>query len=176
MRLADLEPFHLRLPLVHPFEISSGRLTHIDTVLVRLRSEGEEGWGEAPPWGTPIYGHETAETAFHMIRDIFAPCVLKKHFETAKSLNRVLGQFRGNDFAKAAPETAWWVLDARLKGRPLHETIGGQGGKTIATGDSLGMEETPGQLFNAIQISLDQGYQRIKITERNMASVQWRAR
>jgi O-succinylbenzoate synthase len=163
VRITGLELFHLRLPLTHHFEISSGRLTHIDTILVRLRGEGEEGWGEAPPWSSPIYGHETAETAFHMIRDIFAPCVVGRDFPGAESLDGVLRQFRGNHFAKAALESAWWVLDARLKGKPLHEMLGGERGKAIPCGDSLGIEETPEQLLDAVQASLDLGYQRIKI-------------
>ncbi len=163
MLISKLEVYHLRLPLLHHFEISSGRLTHIDSILVRLWGEGEQGWGEAPPWNTPIYGHETAETAFHMVRDIFAPEVVGKRFDTPESINAVLGQFRGNGFAKAALETAWWVLDARLKGKPLHETIGGDSGKIIGCGNSLGIEDTPEQLLDAVQASLDKGFQRIKI-------------
>ncbi|MEA2063809.1 MAG: o-succinylbenzoate synthase [Gemmatimonadota bacterium] len=163
MKISKLEVYHIRLPLTHHFEISSGRLTHIDSILVRIRSRGEQGWGEAPPWNTPIYGHETAETAYHIIKDIFAPCVLNKNFDTPESLNTVLGKFRGNGFAKAALETAWWVLNARLDKKPLHKLIGGQSDKPINCGNSLGIEKTPDLLLEAIQKSLDVGYQRIKI-------------
>lgn len=163
MKISQLDVHHLKLPLTHHFEISSGRLHHIDTILVKLSGQGESGWGEAPPWNVPIYGAETAETAFHMIRDIFSPVIVGKQFDTPESINAVLHQFKGNNFAKAALETSWWMLQAKLQGKPLHQLLGGDSQKTINAGNSLGIEDTPEQLLEAIQKSLDRGYQRIKL-------------
>ncbi len=125
MRVSSIDLFHLRLPLVRPFEISSGRLTNVSTILVRLSGEGEEGWGEAPPWDEPIYGPETAQTAFHIIRDVLAPRVVGRRWDTPEALAALLSGFRGNFFAKAALETAWWVLEARLRKIPLHRLPAG---------------------------------------------------
>jgi len=163
MKVSGLEVYHLRLPLTQPFEISSGRLTSVSTILVRLSGEGEEGWGEAPPWDEPIYGPETAETAFHVLRDILAPRVLGKSWDSPEALSTLLGTFRGNAFAKAALETAWWVLEARLKKVPLHRLLGGEAARPINCGVSLGVAATPGALLDEIDRSLALGYQRVKI-------------
>jgi len=163
MRVSGLELFHLRLPLVRPFEISTGRLTQVSTILVRLFGEGEEGWGEAPPWDEPIYGPETAQTAFHILRDILAPRVVGRAWDSPEALAAFLGGFRGNFFAKAALETAWWVLEARLRKVPLHRLLGGEPGRPIECGVSLGVSETPGALVDEIDRSLALGYRRVKI-------------
>ncbi|HYE08227.1 MAG TPA: o-succinylbenzoate synthase [Planctomycetota bacterium] len=163
MRIDAVEIHHLRLPLRDGFEISSGRLTAISTILVRLRSGEHEGWGEAPPWDEPIYGAETAETAFHVLRDVIAPRVIGRSFATPEELAALLASWRGNNFAKAALETAWWVLRARMLGVPLHRLLGGDGTKPIDCGVSLGIEATHDLLLDNVARSLDEGYQRVKV-------------
>jgi len=162
MIIDNIAVFHVRLPLASCFEISSGRIHEIDTLLVRLESGGEIGWGEAPPWAVPIYGSETAQTAFYMVTEVFAPAVLGKTFSCAAELDRILNQFKGNQFAKAALETSFWTLSAKVEGIPLFRKLGGQS-KEVICGNSLGIRDTVSELLSDIARSLDEGYQRIKI-------------
>jgi len=165
VRISSVSAFHIRLPLASYFEISSGRIHEIDTVLVRLESGGEVGWGEAPPWAVPIYGPETAQTAFFMITEIFAPAVVGKTFPSPAALNDVLNQFKGNQFAKAALETSFWTFSAKAEGVPLFHKLGSQS-KEISCGNSLGIRDTIGELLSDIAQSLEKGYRRIKIKVR----------
>ena len=48
-----------------------------------------------------------------------------EELETAEELNRRLAPFKGNPFAKAGIEMAWWSLEAQIRGRPLHQLLGG---------------------------------------------------
>lgn len=165
MIIEGLSVFHVRLPLASYFEISSGRLSYVDTVLVRLEGEGAVGWGEAAPWEVPIYGPETAHTAFYVISNVFGPQVVGKDFQSAEELNELLDGFKGNNFAKAALETAFWALLAKCKETSLYQLLGGTA-RPVKCGDSLGIRDTVDQLLSDIEKSLDRGYQRIKIKVR----------
>jgi L-alanine-DL-glutamate epimerase-like enolase superfamily enzyme len=52
----------LSLPLLRPYHLSFGTLTHFDTVLCGLNLEGRLVWGETTP--LPGYGRETADQAW----------------------------------------------------------------------------------------------------------------
>jgi o-succinylbenzoate synthase len=52
--------------------------------------------------------------------------VVGQSFSSGDDLSQRLAAFRGNQFAKAALDAAWWDLEARLQNRPLHETLGGK--------------------------------------------------
>lgn len=165
MNIQGISVFHVRLPLIDYFEISSGRLHSIDTVLVRLEGEGEIAWGEATPWAVPIYGPETAQTVFHMITQVFGPRIVGKAFSTAADLNVELDVFRGNHFAKGAVETAFWALLAKSQSTPLYELLGGAA-RPVACGNSLGIRDTVDQLLEDVQGALERGYHRVKVKVR----------
>jgi len=91
--------------------------------------------------------------------------VVGKVFSKAAELNEILNQFKGNQFAKAALETAYWTLSAKLEGIPLFEKLGGQA-KKVVCGNSLGIRATVEEILSDIEQSLEKGYQRIKIKVR----------
>lgn len=43
----DFDLYRLNIPLLRPYRLSFGPVTHYDSLLVRCRLDGREGWGEA---------------------------------------------------------------------------------------------------------------------------------
>ena len=64
--------------------------------------------------------------------------------------------------AKAAVEMAAWDLYARMLGQPLTRVLGGTRAR-IASGVSIGIQDSLDQLVEKVERELAAGYQRIKI-------------
>jgi O-succinylbenzoate synthase len=65
--------------------------------------------------------------------------------------------------ARGGVEAACWDLEARIKGVPLHQIIGGGAFQEIPCGVSIGIQDTVPQLLKTIEKEVAAGYQRIKI-------------
>jgi O-succinylbenzoate synthase len=76
VRIERLELRLLRLPLVHFFETSFGRIVEKHFVLITLYGDGATGYGECVAEQDPYYSAETNETVWHVVRDFVAPRVL----------------------------------------------------------------------------------------------------
>ncbi len=162
MRIERLELRMLRLPLVHFFETSFGRVHDRTFLLVRLDGEGAAGLGECVADDNPYYSAETTETAWHIITGFLAPLVLGVDFGHPREIFGALRQVRGHHMAKAAIEMAAWDLFARQRGEPLWQVLGGTA-REIASGVSVGIQDSFGQLIDRIETELSAGYRRIKI-------------
>lgn len=144
------------------FETSFGRSYDRTFLLVRLEGDGHEGWGEAVAEANPYYSSETTETAWHIITGFVAPRVLGATFEHPREIFPALRPIRGHNMAKAAVEMAVWDLYARGIGQPLTRVLGGTRAR-IASGVSIGIQDSLDQLASKIERELAAGYQRIKI-------------
>ena len=162
MRIDRLELRLCRLPLVSFFETSFGRSYDRSFLLIRLTGEGAEGWGEAVAEANPYYSSETTETAWHIITGFIAPRLLSTTFEHPREVFDALRPIRGHNMAKAAVEMAAWDLYARLLGQPLARLLGGTRPR-IASGVSIGIQDSLDQLEEKVGRELAAGYQRIKI-------------
>jgi o-succinylbenzoate synthase len=162
VKIDRLELRLCRLPLVSFFETSFGRSYDRTFLLVRLDGDGAEGWGEAVAEANPYYSSETTETAWHIITEFLAPRVLGVAFEHPREIFPALRPVRGHNMAKAAVEMAAWDLYARLRGQPLSRVLGGTRPR-IASGVSIGIQDSLDQLKDKITRELEAGYQRIKI-------------
>jgi O-succinylbenzoate synthase len=161
--ITSVELREIRLPLVHFFETSFGRTTERRILLVRVTDEdGAEGWGECTAGEGPFYCEEWTETAWTTIQSFLAPMVVGKEIKSAANTWDLMSTVRGNRMAKAAIETACWDLEARALGLPLWKHLGGVH-KEIASGVSIGIQNTPEALIEKIEKELAAGYQRIKI-------------
>ncbi len=95
--------YHVRMPLVAPFETSFGRIQTRDCVLVEALSEGTSGWGECVADRDPGYSYETVLTAWALLSEFLAPAVLEAGLETPAELaERVAGCA-----ATAWPKPGW---------------------------------------------------------------------
>ncbi len=129
----------MKLPLVHFFETSFGRIDDKHFILVRLDGEGATGYGECVAEQDPYYSAETNQTAWHVIADFIAPLVLGRTFAHPRDLFPALKAIRGHNMAKAAVEMAAWDLYARQQGVPLSRVLGGTRDR-IASGVSIGIQ------------------------------------
>jgi O-succinylbenzoate synthase len=162
MRIDRLELFLCRLPLVHFFETSFGRSYDREFILVRVEGEGHEGWGEAVAEGHPYYSGETTETVWHIVTRFLAPLVLGREFEHPREVFPAMKRVRTHNMAKALLEMASWDLHAKIQGKPLSAVLGGTRDR-IASGVSIGIQDSLDQLVEKVAKERAAGYQRIKI-------------
>jgi O-succinylbenzoate synthase len=162
VRIERLQLRLLRLPLVHFFETSFGRVHDRTFILAIVTGDGVDGLGECVAEQNPYYSSETAGTAWHIIKDFIAPSVLGRPFERAADVFPALHAIRGHNMAKAAVEMAVWDLEARQRGVPLSRLLGGTRTQ-IESGVSIGIQDSLDQLGEKIAVELAAGYRRIKI-------------
>jgi o-succinylbenzoate synthase len=164
--IEKIELFLCRLPLVHFFETSFGR--SYDRTFVLIRVEGthdgarHEGWGESVAEANPYYSSETTETVWHIIQGFIAPLIIGRRFDHPREIFPALKRIRGHNMAKAGVEMAMWDLYARSIGQPLSKVLGGTRDR-IASGVSIGIQDSFDQLLEKVAKELAAGYQRIKI-------------
>jgi O-succinylbenzoate synthase len=94
--------------------------------------------------------------------DFIAPRVLGVDFAHPRDIFPALKAIRGHNMAKAAVEMAAWDLFARERGEPLSRSLGGVRDR-IASGVSIGIQDSLEELEAAVDRELGAGYQRIKI-------------
>ena len=150
------------MQLKTPFETSFGVTQNRRILLVEAIADGVSGWGEVTAVEAPSYNSETTDTAWHIISDFIAPCVIGKDFVSAAQVPQLLDGIRGHHMAKAGVENAFWDVEAQHSGMPLSKLLGGTLTE-IACGVSVGIQESPNVLVNKVERELRSGYQRIKL-------------
>jgi O-succinylbenzoate synthase len=162
VKIERLELRLVKLPLVHFFETSFGRIDDKHFILVRLDGEGATGYGECVAEQDPYYSSETNDTAWHIIADFISPRLLGTEYSHPRDLFPALKAIRGHNMAKAAVEMAAWDLFAKQRGQPLSGLLGGTR-QRIASGVSIGIQPSLDQLAEKVERELAAGYRRIKI-------------
>lgn len=165
MRIDSIEVYYVGLPLIYPWRTAYGEDPAIHSVLVKVVSGKYVGWGETTPLRAPTYSPETAMSVYHVITQFLAPLLVGRNIETADELLECFECFKGNPFAKAGPETAWWALKAELEGRPLHELLGGSF-RGVDAGADFGVQDSYDMLLKKIQGACDKGFKRVKLKVR----------
>ena len=162
MKLTAVELRRISLPLVAPFRTSFGTQSDRDILLVRAVTPEAEGWGECVAGTDPLYSSEYVEGAHHVTRHHLAPRLLAAERLTAGRVASLLEPVKGHRMAKAALETA--VLDAELRasGTSLAEHLGAVR-TAVDAGVSVGIMNSVGELLDAVEGYLEQGYRRIKL-------------
>jgi O-succinylbenzoate synthase len=85
--------------------------------------------------------------------------------DSGDDLQQRLSPFRGNQFAKAGLDTAWWDLKARLAEQPLHKLLGGKR-EAVEVGVSFDEMETIDDLLAAMGRAFEAGYSRVELKMR----------
>jgi o-succinylbenzoate synthase len=162
VQIDRLELRLLKLPLVHFFETSFGRIDEKHFIIVRVDGDGATGYGESVAELDPYYSSETNETVWHIIADFIAPRVLGRQFAHPRDVFPALKAIRGHQMAKAAVEMAAWDLFARQRGEPRAVVLGGTRDR-IASGVSIGIQASVPDLLLNVERELAAGYRRIKM-------------
>ena len=162
MKISQINLYHLRMPLVSAFETSFGRIHTRDCVLLEAFADGLVGYGECPVDRDPGYSYETVGTALHILQDFLLPAVLGQDITGAEELQKRMAFVRGHLMAKAGLEMAVWDILGKAQGKSLKELLGGVR-QNVDVGVSVGLQESPSQLVEAVQKYLGMGYRRVKI-------------
>lgn len=162
MKIDRIELFHVSMPLLYPWKTAYGEDAAIDSVLVKLSSGNTHAWGESSPFAAPCYSSEWAAGVFAVLRDWLAPAVVGHEIESGHDLASRLAIFKGNPFAKAALDTAWWVLDSKMKEVPLHRALGARR-DSVDVGADFGVMDSLSHLVRSIGEAVDAGFKRVKL-------------
>lgn len=162
MKIHSIRLYHLRMPLVSPFETSFGREIDRECILIALQAEGLTGYGECVATRDPGYNYETTGTAWHILRDFIAPLLLGQDVKDAADFQRRVDGIRGHLLAKAGVEMALWDLLGKRDGLSLKAMLGGER-ERVEVGVSIGIQESASGLVRSAQEYIEQGYKRIKI-------------
>jgi O-succinylbenzoate synthase len=162
MKIETITLREIRMPLVHFFETSFGRVHSRRILLLTADCNGVEGWGECVAAEDPFYSSEWIGTAWSTIKEYLAPAVLGRPLAAAHEVAALMAKVRGHRMAKAAIENAVWDAEAKQKQQPLWKLLGGTT-REIQCGVSIGIQDSIEQLLDKIEIELAAGYRRIKV-------------
>ena len=164
LRIIRITLREISLALREPFQISSGLTTDRRTLLLELEdSDGVTTWSECVAGEQPNFSAETIDTAWLAIKEWIAPRVLGRGISHPRELNHSLHSgIRGHFMAKAAVEMGSWALLAERRQTSLAKLIGGTRDE-IATGISIGIQDSPSALVEKARAALERGYRKIKI-------------
>ena len=158
------------LPYLAPFETSFGAETDKVALLVELRTDaGVVGWGECSIEFWPGYGHETAETALHVLTEFLAPALIGATISDPRQVPALIQRFRGHHHARAGLEAAVWDAFAQTNEMRLTDlfaqfTPEGHSSEGKATvGVSIGIQPSLEATVDVVRQRLAQGYCRIKL-------------
>jgi len=157
------EVLEVALPLKEPFVTSFGPTVSRHVVLVRLTdADGRVGWGEAAPLDHPFYLPDTVSSAFAVVMEYALPLCLRAEIAHPRDAAIAMGSIRGNTFARAGVEQAYWALESLRSGRRLADLLGGVRDR-IAAGESLGIKASIDELLDEAALRLKEGYRRLKL-------------
>ena len=162
MRIDGIELYLVENAFHKPWRTAYGSDPGNSVVIARMVSGNYEGWSEASPLPDPNYSYEYGKGAFQVCKRFLAPLTVGKDFATARELNEAMAHVKGNPFAKAAIEMAWWTLKADMEGKTLGQLLGAATDK-VEVGDGWGICDSYDELIANIGKSFDEGYKRVKL-------------
>ncbi|MDW7657865.1 MAG: o-succinylbenzoate synthase [Bacillota bacterium] len=162
MRIDALDVYYLKNQLLKPWVTAYGKDDATYTIMVRMTSGSETAWSEASPLMAPMYSPEFAQGVYIVVTQFLAPMIVGRSFDSAVEINEAMSAIKGNPFAKSAIEIAWWTLESKRRGVPLHVLLGGSD-QEVATGADFGIQESIDTLLALIDEAIKEGYPRIKL-------------
>jgi o-succinylbenzoate synthase len=157
-----VELLQVEIPLVRPFRTSFGETSHKRCILVRLETDGAEGWGECVAEAQPDFGPEFNEGAWIVLRDFLVPSLFGAGDVDIAGAERALTGVRGNPMARAALLDAFVDAELRSGDQSLASWLGAVRDR-VTCGVSVGIAPSTDILLEQVDGYLEQGYQRIKL-------------
>ena len=128
MRITQIEPIPVRVPLKAGLTTKTAHGEHIDSpyVIVRIHTDTDlVGLGEATV--APRWSGETSRGCVAAIEELIAPALVGADPTQINSLRAVMDrEIKLNPFTKAAVEMALWDLAGKAVGVPVYQLLGGQ--------------------------------------------------
>lgn len=155
--------YQVAMSLKKPFVTGFGPTITRNTVLVRIVAEdGSEGWGEAPALDHPFYLPETTSTTYAIVTEYALPLALAAGDPQPWAAVAAMSRIRGNGFARAGVEAAFWALQSQREQRAIRDMLGAST-ERIAVGESVSIAQTPDETLDEIAARLREGFRRIKL-------------
>lgn len=162
MKIDAIDLYLVKNEFIEPWTTAYGSDDGNTMLITRLRSGAFEGWSESTPLNDPTYCPYYAESVYRVAEKYLAPLVIGKEFGSARELNQMFAHIKGNEFAKAGIEMAWWTLKAAMEGKSLADTLGGTR-KKVEHGADFGIGGSYDKLIENIGKAFDAGYTRVKL-------------
>jgi O-succinylbenzoate synthase len=167
MRIDRIDLYHVAMPLIYPWRTAYGEDAAIESVLCRMASGSLAAWGESSPLAAPCYSPEWAGGIFATAKQWLAPALVGQSIASGEELQRRLAHFKGNYFAKAALDCAWWALQSQASGKPLHRLLGEAANREsreeVPVGADFGVMDSIDELIAAIGPAVAEGFPRVKL-------------
>jgi O-succinylbenzoate synthase len=162
VKIEAVDLVRVAMPLVSPFRTSFGTQTTRDILLVHVKGPDADGWGECVAMNEPLYSAEYVDGAQAVIERFLLPRLWELPHISADQVAPSLAGVKGHPMAKAAVEMA--ILDAELcaRGESLAAHLGAVA-DTVASGVSVGITSSVGELLDVVAGYLDAGYVRVKL-------------
>lgn len=114
----------VNIPYAIPFQISGGISYSRKSLIIELWSDGVVGYGESAPFESPYYSSETISSVKAILMECIIPKIIGKDIKSIEDINNIINDgIRGNNFAKAGVETAYWDLIAKKNNISLKKLI-----------------------------------------------------
>ena len=161
-RVRAIELLLVELPLVRPFRTSFGEMAEKRCILVRVETDGGEGWGECVADTRPDFSGEFNDGAWLVLRDFLAPALVRAGDVDVGSVEESFAAIRGNPMAKAALLDAFVDAELRADGTSLASWLGAERPR-VECGVSIGIAPSVDALLAQVDGYLAEGYRRIKL-------------
>ena len=164
MRITQIEPIPVRVPLKAGLTTKTAHGEHIDSpyVIVRIHTDTDlVGLGEATV--APRWSGETSRGCVAAIEELIAPALVGADPTQINSLRAIIDkEIKLNPFTKAAVEMALWDLSGKAAGVPVYQLLGGQVRDEIPIKMVVGAFDVP-QAVSLAERFLDWGVRCLKV-------------
>lgn len=161
MRITEIHLHPLTVPLIEPFVISFGPITHARNVVVRVHTEdGLVGTGEASPFPTLV--GETQETALAIGRDLAKLWIGEDALALHERLTQIERAVPGHATIKSAFDLALHDLAGKAANLPLYRLLGGAPPAPFFTDMTVSLAKPDVMVEQATRF-LEDGFPQLKL-------------
>jgi len=159
--ISQVEIYKLRIPLIEPFITSLAYETHVENVIIVIRTEqGMTGFGECSPY-MPVNG-ESIDTCF-IVAQYFAKMLKGKNaLKLKENLSAMDKIMYANTSIKSAFDIALHDIIGQHKEVPLYKLYGGKNNKELVTDYTVSLDNAGKMAADALKIK-NLGYPAIKV-------------
>lgn len=172
MKIEKITLYHVKLKLKKPFITGFGEISHQESLLVKIESEGLVGWGEAPHIRLPLYCNEFLESGKILLEKYILPNLVNRDINTPYDGPKVWNHLKGNNISKSAPEMALWDLFAKKEKLPLNRYLNAKRDFS-PVGISIGIQGSVEDLLDEVEKAVEFGYKRLKIKIKPGADIEY---
>lgn len=161
IKISTIEIYKSPIPLIEPFKISLGILTHAQNVIVKINtSEGLTGYGECSPF--MMINGESMDTCFIVAQYLAQILKGQNPLDITSCSHQMDSVIYGNASIKSAFDMALYDIAAQHAGLPLYAFLEGSKKKEIITDYTVSIDEPSKMADDAVKIK-SHGFQVIKV-------------